>query len=115
MHRYYHASDIFISTNDLSNVGNPLLEAMASGLAIVTLGNGATGRLIRSGVSGMLLDERSSPEQIGRVVACLAADHDGRERLGGAARSFAEKEFWDWEDRMAAELRAVEALSGSGR
>jgi glycosyltransferase involved in cell wall biosynthesis len=112
MHRYYHACDIFISTNELSNVGNPLLEALACGLPAVTLANGATGSLIRSEENGVLLDESASPECIGEAVACLAADGGRRRRLGEGARATAEREFWTWNERMSAELREVKALAG---
>ncbi len=50
--RYLWAADVFLSLNDLSNVGNPLLEAMACAKPIVTLDNGATGELIRDGETG---------------------------------------------------------------
>ena len=53
--RYLWAADAFLSSNDLSNVGNPLLEAMACGKPIVTIDNGATGDLIRDGETGILL------------------------------------------------------------
>ncbi|MEX0750115.1 MAG: glycosyltransferase family 4 protein, partial [Dehalococcoidia bacterium] len=40
--RYMHASDVFLATADLSNVGNPLLEAMACGMCIVAVDAGDT-------------------------------------------------------------------------
>lgn len=108
--RYYHAADVFLSTNDLSNVGNPLLEAMACAKAIVTLDTGATRRLIRNGVTGLLLDAAGDSQAIAEAVLHLAANPDERARLATAARTYAERHFWTWEERLAAELREVEAL-----
>jgi glycosyltransferase involved in cell wall biosynthesis len=113
--RYYHAADIFVSTNELSNVGNPLLEAMACGKAIITLNNGSTSELVKSGVTGILLDEGLPPDAIGCELARLAGDVGGRQELETGASRFAADHFWSWEARMAAELRGVEALAGSRR
>jgi len=53
--RYLWAADVFLSLNELSNVGNPLLEAMACGKAIVTLDAGDTNELIHDAETGVLL------------------------------------------------------------
>ena len=108
--RYYHAADVFLSTNDLSNVGNPLLEAMACGKAIVTLNNGATPRLVHDGRTGLLLDAAGDPGAIAGALLRLSADAELRQRLEAGAHAYAQRWFWTWEERMAAELRAVEAL-----
>lgn len=108
--RYYQAADVFLSTNDLSNAGNPLLEAMACGKAIVTLNNGSTGRLIQHGTTGLLLATTSGPEAIADAIEHLAHNAALRRRLATAARTYVEQRLWTWEERMAAELRDVEAL-----
>ncbi len=107
---YTHASDVFLAPADLSNVGNPLLEAMTCGMAIVTVDAGATGELIRDGETGRLLPS-GDPPAIAQAVVALAGDSDSRQRLGAAARAYAEREFWTWDERMAAELDAIEALA----
>jgi glycosyltransferase involved in cell wall biosynthesis len=65
--RYLHAADVFLSLNDLSNVGNPLLEAMACGKPIVTVDSGTTGQLIHDGETGILLST-GEPEAVARAV-----------------------------------------------
>jgi len=112
---YLRAADIFVSVNDLSNAGNPLMEAAACGAAIVTLDNGSTARLVQDGVTGRLLapdDDNALAEAVLRLI-----EHpDERERLGKAARAFAVETFWSWDDRMSAEVQAVsELVSGGGR
>lgn len=106
---FSQASDLFLAPADLSNVGNPLLEAMTCGMAIVTVDAGATGELIRDGVTGRLLPS-GDPATIAQAAVALASDGETRQRLGAAARACAEREFWTWDARLAAELDAVERL-----
>lgn len=107
--RYLWAADVFLSLNDLSNVGNPLLEAMACGKPIVTLDRGTTARLIRTGETGLLLDSGES-ERVAAALLLLANDVSLRQTVAAGARAFAEKNFWTWEARLAAELEEVERL-----
>lgn len=107
--RYLWAADVFLSLNDLSNVGNPLLEAMACGKPIVTLDRGTTERLIRTGETGLLLDS-GEPERVAPALLLLANDAALRQTIAAGARAFAERNFWTWEARLAAELDEVERL-----
>ena len=107
--KYLAAADIFLSFYDLSNVGNPLLEAMMAGKCIITLNNGDTARFVKDGDNGILL-EYSELVQLPDVIVRLLADSEEKNRLGANARRFAEKNFWDWEERMDKEIEDVEAL-----
>jgi glycosyltransferase involved in cell wall biosynthesis len=106
---YMRASDVLLALADLSNVGNPLLEAMACGLAIVTLDAGDTKELIHDGETGILL---RSPD-VGSVAAAIVSLADGatRERLGAGAHAYATLHFWTWDDRLRAEVDEVEQLA----
>ena len=53
--RYLCAADVVLSVNELSNVGNPLLEAMFAGRCVLTLDEGDTRDLIRDGETGVAL------------------------------------------------------------
>ena len=107
--KYLAAADIFLSFYDYSNVGNPLLEAMMAGKCIVTLNNGDTGRFIRNGENGILLEYKDLPK-LPKVIKELLANEDLRNRLGANARKFAEEHFWSWQERMDAEIQEVSAL-----
>ncbi len=107
--RYLSAADVFLSLNDLSNVGNPLLEAMACGKPIVTIDNGTTSELIRDGETGLLLPS-GEPKGVSDAVLLLARDKALRDRLAKGARGYATANFWTWEQRLAAELDEVEKL-----
>jgi glycosyltransferase involved in cell wall biosynthesis len=112
--RYMWAADLFLSLNELSNVGNPLLEAMACGKAIVTLDVGDTRDLIRDGKTGRLLSA-GDDEAVATAVIDLARDPSRRRRLEEGAREYAREHFWTWEERMSAEIDEVERLVPAGR
>jgi len=110
---YLRAADVFLSLNDLSNVGNPLLEAMACGKPIVTIDNGSTGDLIRDGETGLLLSE-GEPHRVAEAVLRLAADRTLRRRVSQGARGYATANFWTWEQRLDTEIDEVERLVAGG-
>ena len=107
--RFMWAADLFLTLNDLSNVGNPLLEAMACGKAIVTLDTGDTSDLIRDGETGRLLSSGDA-EAVATAVVDLARDPPLRRLLEERAAEHARNHFWTWEQRMAAEIEEVERL-----
>ena len=107
--RYLWAADVFICVNELSNVGNPLLEAMLAGRCILTLDEGDTRDLIRDGDTGVLLSS-GEPAAIATALEALAREPERRQRLAAGARAFAQANFWSWQQRLDAEVDAVEAL-----
>ncbi|MCH8161487.1 MAG: glycosyltransferase family 4 protein [Chloroflexi bacterium] len=109
---YMQAADLFLAPADLSNVGNPLMEAMCCGMPIVTVDAGETSDLIRDGETGRLLPT-GRPAAIAQAVIELARDTGMRCRLAAGAREEATKRFWTWEERMTEELEAVEQLVAS--
>ncbi len=109
---YMHAADLFLALADLSNVGNPLLEAMACGLPVVTVDAGGTGDLIRDGATGRLLAS-GDRAPVARAIIELAGDASKRARLAAGACRYAEEHFWTWEERLRAELDEVERLVGA--
>jgi len=107
--RYYAIADIFVQTNDLSNVSNPLLEAMRAGKCIVTVDTGDTARIIKNYETGICLNMQDIPKIPDKILELLA--NDGlRHTLGRNAGQFAENNFWTWEERMKEEVRTVETL-----
>ena len=115
--RYMHAADVFLAIADLSNVGNPLLEAMACGSCIVAVDAGDTRNLIADGATGRLVDSsnrsgiaRPLEERLADLLVTLGNDEGQRARLAAGAAAYAGEHFWTWEQRMAAEVEAVEGL-----
>jgi glycosyltransferase involved in cell wall biosynthesis len=107
--RYLWAADVFLSVNELSNVGNPLLEAMLAGRCILTLDEGDTRDLIKDDDNGVLLPTGES-SAIANTLEMLSKDGARRERLARAAAEYARDSFWSWEERLDAEVDAVEAM-----
>ena len=110
--RYLWATDVFLSVNELSNVGNPLLEAMVAGRCIVTLDEGDTRDVIRDGETGVLLPRDGDPAAIAASLAALARDPDRRRALAAGAQAFAQRNFWSWQERIDAEVNALVTLAG---
>jgi glycosyltransferase involved in cell wall biosynthesis len=106
---YMVAADAFLSFYDLSNVGNPLLEAMMCGKAIITLDVGDTGELIVNNKNGILLS-MDQLENIPEMMLKIIDDSALAERIGAGALKTARSEFWSWEERMSIEISKVEKL-----
>jgi glycosyltransferase involved in cell wall biosynthesis len=108
---YMNAADVFISTYDMSNVGNPLLEAIRMGKVVVTLNNGDTGSWITHNVNGLIYDiSEDLPSVAAHDIARLVSDRALRDRLEGSVRGVASERLWTWHDRLLAEVTEVENL-----
>lgn len=103
------ASDIFISMYDLSNLGNPLLEAMSAGLATITLDIGNT-KDVYNGKNMILLEHKSEEEIINSLVHTileLKINFKERISLQESARAYAESNLLTWEERINKEFKEI--------
>ncbi|RJQ52755.1 MAG: glycosyltransferase family 1 protein [Actinobacteria bacterium] len=105
------AADVFVSMYDHSNVGNPLLEALSCGKAIVTSDVGATGEVITHGENGLLLPP-DGLSRLGEVVCDLLSDNALRAKLGLGARGWAAANLTDWQERIDMEISEIARLVG---
>ena len=78
------SADILVNPSDTEAFGNVNLEAMASGLAIVSADVGSARALIDNGVSGLLVPAREPQAYAAAAAELMASDHR-RARLGRAA------------------------------
>jgi len=115
VYRYYGLADVFLSLYDLSNVGNPLWEALNVGLCIVTLDTGGTREVIVDGVNGRLLaadtDDDTMASNLASALAELAGKPELREKLREGAKAYASEHLWTWEERLKAELDSITELA----
>lgn len=110
---YYAAADVFLSLYDISNVGNPLLEAMFAGKCCVALDVGGTSKIVTHGMTGILIAE-GQLKSLDQVLVSLLENQPLRERLGANAREWAWQHFKSWDERLEQELREVEKLVSKG-
>ena len=87
------ASDIFLYYSHLDNFPIVILEAMASGLPVVTSDVGATSEMIHNGVDGYVAETRDSYLD---ALRSLLNDPELRQKIGGNARSSVERRF-NWQ------------------
>jgi len=82
-------ADVFAFPTRMDPFGIVLLEAAASGLALISSPHaGATGDLVAEGATGFVVEPHDTAE-LARALARLARDPGLRERMGRAARALA--------------------------
>lgn len=106
---YMRAVDIFVSTQDVTNFGVHIMEAMICGKCIVTLNNADTGKYITNNVTGILL-EPDRLDLLPSTIITVLRDGELRTRLGLNARLHAARNFQTWNERMDTEVKLVEGL-----
>ncbi len=103
-------------SGNVDGLPNVVLEALASGAAIVATPAGGIRSAIDDGTTGMIVPERD-PDAIAAAVTRLGADPDLRRRLGEAARQAAAVRF-GWSraaERFEAAYRRALATRSAGR
>jgi glycosyltransferase involved in cell wall biosynthesis len=102
-------SDIFLSHYELSNVGNPLWEAISNECLVVTLANGDTGLVIEDGISGIISAEANYMDNVKKLNELLVSPSKVAELIANGT-AVLHRSVTSWDDRMMAELSKVEAL-----
>jgi len=92
MPQMYRQHDIFVSASMQEGMSNAMLEAMASGLPIVTTRCEGVEELIKD--NGFIV-ENAQAEQIAEAVKRLAEDRETYRYMSRAARQQAEKFSWN--------------------
>lgn len=107
VYKYMMACDIFLSFYDLSNVGNPLLEALCLGKPIITYNVGDTCNIIDN-KNGILLDD-VTPENIARTIEKINVKSK-LEEYSKNALEYSKNNLYSWDKRMSIELEKVNGI-----
>jgi L-malate glycosyltransferase len=92
--RYYAEADIYLQTPDIDNMPSSVLEAYASGCAVVATSAGGVPAICEDGCQGLLVP-CNDHEAAARAVLRLLGDPDLATRLTGAARAGCEAYRWE--------------------
>jgi glycosyltransferase involved in cell wall biosynthesis len=107
------AADMLVSTSILTNMSIPTCEAMVTGTPVVAVNVGGTSEVVRHEETGLLVAE-NDPEGLAEAVRRMSDDASLRLRLGRQAQEFALRTFMDWDQRVGAEIRVLDALVDGG-
>ena len=107
-------ADIFLNTTNVDNTPLSVLEAMASGLCVVSTNVGGLPYLLEDGIDALLVSPRD-PRAMANAVKHLIRDRDHAGRLSAAAHAKAREFDWSavipkWDRLLAA--CATRAQSG---
>lgn len=112
IYNYYRIADIFLSLYDMSNVGNPLLEALNAHLPIITINTGETEGVIKNGENGILIEfvdnEKELAIKLANAVEKLCEDEKLQSKIKKGAEKYAKKNLLTWDERLSLELKAIE-------
>jgi UDP-glucose:(heptosyl)LPS alpha-1,3-glucosyltransferase len=100
IHKYYAASDVFVFPTMYEPFGNVHLEALASGLPVITTRLSGASEIIRDGLQGFIIDKPEDIEKIAEKILFLM-DRDENQRMSSEARKLAEHfSFSAYTDKM---------------
>lgn len=110
LQRLYAAADVFVLPTRADTWGHAVVEAMASGLPVITTAVGGLAEIVTDGVEGLVVSP-GDVSGLARAITCLVADPSLRHRLGAGGRHKAVTEF-DADRNLG---RIVELVSETGR
>lgn len=104
---YFSIADVYMNLYEVSNLGNPLLEALYFGLPVVTINDGSTSDLLIDGENALLVDFKRLEDSLPLCVKSLLEDKALRERLGSNAKSLYQSKIVSWKKRIELENRLL--------
>jgi phosphatidyl-myo-inositol dimannoside synthase len=107
----YNAADLYLGASRYHDLlaegfGISLVEASASGIAVVGGRSGGVPDAVRDGETGILVDPED-PAAVAAGITLLLGDEALRRRMGAAGRRAVET-YYNW-DRVIRDLREIEA------
>lgn len=90
IYKYYAASDIFAFPTMYEPFGNVHLEALASGLPVITSGNSGASEIIKNGVHGYVVEDPEDFRAIASRIESLVNNRRELDAMSNNARKLAE-------------------------
>jgi glycosyltransferase involved in cell wall biosynthesis len=103
------ASDLFVTTSNLTNMAIPTCEALICGVPVVAYDVGDTRKVVVPDETGVLVED-GNPNRLADALAALINEPKKRARLGQNTRKFAREHFTGWDDRIRMEMDIIEGL-----
>lgn len=91
---YYQEASLFVMPSLNEGMSNAMLEALASGLPIVSTPTGGAAELISEGKNGILIEEKSA-ESIAAAIEIFLKDNQLVAQYGTESRTRAEAQDWN--------------------
>ncbi len=104
------AADVYLNTNDESNLSHPVLEAMTCGTAILSMDDGSLDGIVKNGETGLLVDPRKCSEQLPEAIKALYCNRDLLMEIGRNAAKWADESFYTWDQKNRIELDEIRDL-----
>ncbi len=103
-----------LSLYDYSNLANPVIESMVLECPVIALDAGGTADLVKDGINGRLVPV-AEEGSVASIAAALLEDPEAARSLGASAASWARENLWTWDERLDAEIDALETLMDERR
>ncbi len=94
LERIYMASDVFSILSKFDTFGITVLEAMAASLPVVVSGNVGAKDIVKQGINGFVIEERTDIDAISEKIGLLL-NREVRIRMGEAAYETAMNNSWE--------------------
>jgi glycosyltransferase involved in cell wall biosynthesis len=91
--RAYASADLFLFCSRTDTYGQVIVEAGASGLPVVAVGEGGPASLVENRITGLLA--QADADRLAGAVLQLSASPELRRRLGASARAAAQERSWE--------------------
>jgi L-malate glycosyltransferase len=99
-------SDVFLSHYQLSNLGNPLWEAMNNNCLITTVNNGDTGKIIKDGTNGIISNENEYLNNSSKLIETMKDINKVSMIIKNSKKTLTQN-VKSWEQRLQIEYKEV--------
>lgn len=110
MGKYFSIADVFMSLYDVSNLGNPVLEAVYYGVPVISINDSSTSPILENDYNALLVDIKRINDELSSKTKMLLNDMGLRRKMKENALITARKHLISWEERMKLENNLIKKL-----